>query len=394
MISRSLRWFLNMLYILLERCWKVWSSTPIQSLVLHFPEGSTYSRYWSLKLLRNKEQSDTESVSRIIKKGGFCVLRAKKLFQFRVLQNMPLRQQRRREESESASAHCLKYTNEKQTLQHSSVHAQLLFELDCWGNNLNGARFLSEEAAVYLVIESGHQMLSKTSCNLRYNLHRTHNIFDVLRRNAATSRAHKERRLVKFSNEELYQVVSHVESYHKFVPWCIGSNILRSSPTNLEAELVVGYGIFNEKYISDVELKYPSSIVAVSKQTNLLEYMTTKWSFSPCSSNPRHCWVIFEVDFKFKSPLYNQISDMFLQDIINSMVSAFEGRCRKEFCHLEKEKKRGSDTCNWRSAKCNPYLFNLSEDNIGHEVSFKCHRCSNLLITTQSRIFLMEWHGD
>lgn len=189
-------------------------------------------------------------------------------------------------------------------------------------------------------------MLLKTSCNLRSNQQKTHHIFDFLRRNVATSRAHKERRLVKFSNEELFQVVSHVESYHKFVPWCIGSNILRSNATNLEAELVVGYGIFNEKYISDVELKYPSSIVAVSKQTNLLDYMTTKWSFSPCSSNPRHCWVIFEIDFKFKSALYNQISDMFLQDIINSMVSAFEGRCRKEFCHIEKEKKRGSDTCN------------------------------------------------
>ena len=175
--------------------------------------------------------------------------------------------------------------------------------------------------------------------------------FSVLNKSITTSRTHKERRLLKFSNKELYQVVSHVELYHKFVPWCIGSNIIRSTPTTLEptrleAELVVGYGMFNERYISDVQLEWPKSIIAVSKQTNLLEYLQTKWSFTPCSTNPNHCWVIFEIDFKFKSPLYNHVSDMFLQEIVNSMVTAFETRCRKEFCNQEKDKKRGMDTCN------------------------------------------------
>ena len=109
---------------------------------------------------------------------------------------------------------------------------------------------------------------------------------------------------------------------------------------------MVGYGVFNEKYISDVTMIKPKSVIAVSKQTNLLEYLKTTWSFTPCSSNPAHCWVVFEIDFKFKSALYNHVSDMFLQEIINSMVSAFEGRCRKTFCKEEKEKRRGIDTCN------------------------------------------------
>lgn len=168
----------------------------------------------------------------------------------------------------------------------------------------------------------------------------------VLKNSIVTSRTHKERRLLKFSNEDLYKIVSSVEFYHQFVPWCIGSTIIRSTPTKLEAELVVGYGVFNEKYISDVELIRPRSVIAVSKQTNLLEYLRTEWSFTPCGSNPNHCWVTFAIDFKFKSALYNQVSDMFLQDIIDSMVSAFEDRCRKEFCKVEKDKRRGTDTCN------------------------------------------------
>ena len=154
------------------------------------------------------------------------------------------------------------------------------------------------------------------------------------------NRTHHERRLLKFSREQLFNVVSNVKSYHKFVPWCKESNVLIETATDLEAELVVGFGYFNEKYISVVQLDKPRSVKAVSKQTNLLEYLKTEWSFAPSSSDPKKCWVTFKIDFKFKSPLYNQISDMFLQDVINRMVKAFEDQCRKEFA----EKNR--DTCN------------------------------------------------
>lgn len=155
------------------------------------------------------------------------------------------------------------------------------------------------------------------------------------------SRTHHERRLLKFSSEQLFNVVSNVKSYHLFVPWCKESNIIRETETDLEAELVVGFGYFNEKYVSVVKLDRPRSVIAVSKQTNLLEYLKTEWSFAPTSNDPKKCWVTFKIDFKFKSPLYNQISDMFLQDVINRMVKAFEEKCRKEFA----EKSSLKDTC-------------------------------------------------
>ena len=156
------------------------------------------------------------------------------------------------------------------------------------------------------------------------------------------SRTHHERRLLKFSSEQLFNVVSNVKSYHQFVPWCKESNIIKETETDLEAELVVGFGYFNEKYVSVVKLDRPRSVIAVSRQTNLLEYLKTEWSFAPTSNDPKKCWVTFKIDFKFKSPLYNQISDMFLQDVINRMVKAFEEKCRKEFA----EKSTLKDTCN------------------------------------------------
>jgi ribosome-associated toxin RatA of RatAB toxin-antitoxin module len=48
--------------------------------------------------------------------------------------------------------------------------------------------------------------------------------------------------------------------------------------------------------------------------------------FAP-ASNPLKCWVTFQIDFKFKSAMYNNISDLFMSEVVNNMVKAFENRC-------------------------------------------------------------------
>ena len=143
-----------------------------------------------------------------------------------------------------------------------------------------------------------------------------------------TRKHYHERRLLKFSNDQLYNVVSNVQMYKQFVPWCQESTVVTKTTQGLEAELVVGFGYFKERYISMVELDRPSKIIATSKETNLFEYLRTEWHFAPSRVDPRKCWVTFEIEFKFKSALYNQAADMFLKEVVNKMVCAFESRAK------------------------------------------------------------------
>jgi ribosome-associated toxin RatA of RatAB toxin-antitoxin module len=48
----------------------------------------------------------------------------------------------------------------------------------------------------------------------------------------------------------MFAVVTAVEHYHKFVPWCQRSKILvrNKDHTYLEAELEVGFQVFSERY--------------------------------------------------------------------------------------------------------------------------------------------------
>lgn len=139
---------------------------------------------------------------------------------------------------------------------------------------------------------------------------------------------HNERKLISQPINILYDVVSDVDNYQHFVPWCKQSAVIRrKDKTHITAELEVGFSLFSEKYSSEIELNEPFSVVAVSKETKLFEYLRTEWKFSPSSNNANFTWVTFQVDFQFKSSLYNEVSNLFLKEVINKMVHAFEDRC-------------------------------------------------------------------
>lgn len=53
----------------------------------------------------------------------------------------------------------------------------------------------------------------------------------------------------RYSPEQLYEVVAGVQHYAAFVPWCVGSTVLRAAPdgTHLEAELQIGFQMISER---------------------------------------------------------------------------------------------------------------------------------------------------
>ena len=73
---------------------------------------------------------------------------------------------------------------------------------------------------------------------------------------APTALSHRERRLLAYPPSHVYAVVSSVEHYSHFVPWCLDSRVLQRAPDGryLEAELAVGFRLFSESYTSRVTM--------------------------------------------------------------------------------------------------------------------------------------------
>ena len=66
-----------------------------------------------------------------------------------------------------------------------------------------------------------------------------------------TKKYYHERKLLGYSPEQMFAVVSNVENYSEFVPWCQTSTVLYKSEdgTYLEAELEVGFQVFVERCV-------------------------------------------------------------------------------------------------------------------------------------------------
>ena len=76
---------------------------------------------------------------------------------------------------------------------------------------------------------------------------------------------------------------------------------------------------------------------AVSTNTQLFERLETTWAFTPgpapgevsgLNQHPQTTWVAFKIEFSFRSALYAQTSQLFLDEVASAMLGAFEKRCR------------------------------------------------------------------
>lgn len=133
-----------------------------------------------------------------------------------------------------------------------------------------------------------------------------------------------EKSLVGFSCEQMYDVVSDVENYYKFVPWCKKSLTYGKRQGFLKADLVIGFPPLNESYTSNVTMVKPNFVRAECVDGKLFNYLLNYWKFSPGLKDiPQSCVIDFHVAFEFKSTFHSHISHIFFDQLVKQMAEAF-----------------------------------------------------------------------
>jgi coenzyme Q-binding protein COQ10 len=133
---------------------------------------------------------------------------------------------------------------------------------------------------------------------------------------------HEERATLPYSADELFAVVADVKDYPAFVPWCSGANVRREDEREIVAELVIGFGPFQESFTSQVTLNPPRELL-VSAIDGPLEHLTNTWTFTPVVDATQ---VDFSIDFQFKSHLLDHVASRMFHEAATRMMSAFESR--------------------------------------------------------------------
>ena len=135
---------------------------------------------------------------------------------------------------------------------------------------------------------------------------------------------HRETRLVPYSADLMYRVVSEVERYPEFLPWVLGLRIKSRSDHIVIAEMMVGYKGFREKYTSKVVLDPQHLTVDVGQTEGPFRKLENHWRFTP--KGPDACDVNFTIDFEFRNRLLRAVAGAAFEKALLKMTEAFEAR--------------------------------------------------------------------
>ena len=142
--------------------------------------------------------------------------------------------------------------------------------------------------------------------------------------------SHSESRIVPYSADLMFAIVTDVERYPEFVPWTVSLRILKREPFGdgevLTAETVVGFRALRERYKSRVVLDPKARAIDVAQVDGVFRELENHWRFTPEGAG---CRVDFSISFEFKSKMLTAVAGSAFSLVVTQMTRAFEERARK-----------------------------------------------------------------
>ena len=136
---------------------------------------------------------------------------------------------------------------------------------------------------------------------------------------------HGETKRLPHAAQQLFDLVADVESYPRFLPWCVACRINHRDGNVIWADLVVGFKMLREKFTSKVTLDRPGR-VQVEYLEGPFRYLNNHWTFTPLPDGGTE--IGFYIDFEFRSRVLQSLMGAVFQEAVRRMVGAFVKRAQ------------------------------------------------------------------
>lgn len=129
--------------------------------------------------------------------------------------------------------------------------------------------------------------------------------------------------LLQHSAEQMFALVSDVERYPEFLPWCGGTVVHERSSRTMLATIAIDFRGIRQSFTTENELHMPHRI-AMRLREGPFSSLDGLWHFHTLRHDA--CKIEFRLDYAFKSGLLGQTLVPVFDHIARSFVDAFVRR--------------------------------------------------------------------
>ncbi|MFI3156846.1 MAG: type II toxin-antitoxin system RatA family toxin [Methylococcaceae bacterium] len=131
--------------------------------------------------------------------------------------------------------------------------------------------------------------------------------------------------LVKFSAQQMFDLVNDIEAYPKFLPWCSGSRIIKREDDIVEAELMIAKGGFKKSFSTRNKIE-TGRRMTVSLLNGPFSHLDGVWDFIPLREDASK--ISLDLEFEMSGKLASLAFGAVFNQICNTMVSSFTARAK------------------------------------------------------------------
>ena len=129
--------------------------------------------------------------------------------------------------------------------------------------------------------------------------------------------------LVHYSNDEMFALVSDINAYQQFLPWCSGSQVLSQEQDEMTACIDFSVSGVSKSFTTRNQLK-PGREISMQLVEGPFSQLQGRWRFEPLGDAGSKISLFLEYEFSSKmvslavGPVFNKIA--------NTLVDAFQRR--------------------------------------------------------------------
>ena len=132
--------------------------------------------------------------------------------------------------------------------------------------------------------------------------------------------------LIWYSAQEMFRLVTDVEQYPKFLPWCDRAQVLEEDPGGMKAEIGIAFAGIRQSFTTRNE-HVPGRHVGMRLVEGPFSALDGRWNFLPVGDeDTRACKVELDLNYGFQSGALAAVVGPVFDRIAAGLVDAFVKR--------------------------------------------------------------------